>query len=434
MTTPSFEALFTAASLAVLALGSATLLVWVALARPRLGLYALFAFTPTQFIFLPLGSFFISPADVLVLACAVGFLMRLVAGREHSRVAVRLHVMLGLMLVAYLVGFVIRGDFSRTLVRVPMAIVPSMLACELLRTRTQLVRAIGALIAGAGLDAAYGLFYVAMGQPLHPTRFSGMMGVNFSAMIILAGAAMAFALFSRTRQPVKLLIPVSLAALAVATLSRTGLVAMMIAGAFVLWKIATPKNQRLMLTAAAVAIVVIAGQRDIRERVLARTHAEIEQDGVERTSTDVRVRILQSAARALADRPLIGIGYFHFQAYSTRDPDIHRSTFGVGYATHNTYLEVLVEGGLLAFVPFLLHFGGYLRPLRNTWPVMLETRDVVPAAALSGLLVVLVTAWAANVLIHYLFWSIAGLALASFRQSSTDVFHTRSFDRSRVML
>jgi O-antigen ligase len=304
----------------------------------------------------------------------------------------------------------------------------------LLERRAHFSRAIAALIGAALLDAAYGLFFVALGQPLHPTRFSGMMGVNFSAMVLLTGAAMAFAILSRTREPVKLALPALLALLAVATLSKSGVLALLVAAGLVLWKVATSGTRRWVLAAAMIGFVLVATQDGVRDRVLARAVPELEQDGVERTSSGVRVRILQSAWRALGEQPFVGLGYFNFQHYSTGDPDIHRSTAGVGYATHNTYLEVLVEGGLLAFVPFLLHFIAYGTRLRNAFQAIVRERDVIAAAALSGFIVIVVTAWAANVLIHYWFWSVAGVALACLVKLDDPDFRTRAFDRSKAML
>lgn len=98
--------------------------------------------------------------------------------------------------------------------------------------------------------------------------------------------------------------------------------------------------------------------------------------------------------------------------YTTTDPGIRRSTFGVGYPTHNTYLEVLAEGGLLAFVPFVLHFVLIAAPWRRALPLLLTDRNVVAAAVLSAFIVVTVTAWAVNLLVVYFFWSVCGLTLA----------------------
>jgi O-antigen ligase len=396
----------------VLAAAVATLLFWLGVMRPRLGLYLLLALVPTQFIFVPVGSFFLSPADGVVMACGVGLAARLGRGDARARAAVRLHVMLGLLIAAYLIGFVVLDHFSRTLVRLPLAVLPSILACELLERREHFTRAIAALTGAALLDAGYGLFFVALGQPLHPTRFSGMMGVNFSAMVILTGAAVAFGALARTREPVKLALPAMLALLAAATLSRTGLLALLLAGGLVLWKVATRTNRRLVVAAATVCLLAVVAQDGLRERVLARTRPQLEQDGVARTSSDVRVRIFEVAWRALDEHPFVGVGFFNFQPYSRRDPEIQRSTFGLGYATHNTYLEVLAEGGVLAFVPFLLHFFSYAHRFRRALIVMLREQDVILAAALSGFTVVMVTAWAANVLFLYLFWSVCGLTLA----------------------
>jgi O-antigen ligase len=416
------ETAFLLVCFAVLAAGGLAVLAWLAFARPRLGLYAILALAPTQFIFIPVGSFFLSPADVLVIACAAGLGIRVLAGKTSARAAVAAHVLLLLVLTAYLAGFVVLNDFSRTLIRVPMAIVPSMLACELLRTRRHFVWALSALVAAAVLDAAYGLAFVAMGHPLHPTRFSGMMGVNFSAMVILTGSALAFGLVARSRQPVKLLLPGLLALMAAATLSKTGFLALFLAGGVVLWTVATHDNRRRVLAAAAVVLLTVLGHDSLREGVLARTRAQLEQDGVERTSGDIRVRLTEIAGHAFQKHPVTGIGFSNFQSYSTTDAEIRRSTFGVGYPTHNTYLEVLAEGGLLAFVPFVLHFLFIAAHWRRALPVLLADRNVILAAVLAGLIVVTVTAWAVNLLLLYLFWSVCGLALACGLRSSGQYF------------
>jgi O-antigen ligase len=157
-------------------------------------------------------------------------------------------------------------------------------------------------------------------------------------------------------------------------------------------------------------------QSAVRDRVLARVlRPELQLDGIERTSTDVRILILRSAWAALGDAPFVGIGYYNFEPYSRNDPEIRASTDGLGYGTHNTYLEILVEGGLLAFVPFLLHFLNYARYFGLAWNAIVRRRDSLVAAALAGFIVVLISASVANVLLHYLFWSTCGVALAALQ-------------------
>lgn len=404
--------LFELTCLAVITAAGAALLGWLAFVRPRLGMYALFALAPTQFIFLPVGNFFVSPADVIATACGAGIAFRAAAGRPETREAIRMHAMLGFMLAAYLVGFVWLDHFSRTLIRLPLAIIPSILACELVTRRRHLGAAITALVVAALLDAAYGAAFVMAGQPLHPTRFSGMMGVNFSANLMAAGAVMAFARVAASRDPVNLVVPLVLAALTAATLSRTALVALLLGGSLVLWTVASARNRRLVLGGAAVALGLLLATSGGRDRVIARNEAAVEQDGIFRTSGDVRTKIVGLASHAFATAPVVGIGYANFQPYSTRDPEIGRSTKGEGYATHDTYLEIAIEGGLLALVPFLWHFATYVPRVRRAWAVVRQDRDGLVAAAIGALLVAGITAMAANVLLHYAFWVVAGTALA----------------------
>jgi hypothetical protein len=106
------------------------------------------------------------------------------------------------------------------------------------------------------------------------------------------------------------------------------------------------------------------------------------------------------------------VGFAAFPAYSTVDPEINTSTSGLGYGTHNTYVEVLVEGGLLAFICLLMHFLQYFGGLGSMLKDIDCRKDVVIASALVGLPIALVVAGLANVLLHYHFWSVCGIALA----------------------
>jgi hypothetical protein len=407
------ETIFTVISMAILASAGAGLLVWTSFVRPRLGLYLILALAPTQFVFVPILDFFTSLADVLALSGAAALVWRFVRGHVQARRSLQLHVFVGLMIAAYLVGFIVLGHFSRTLVRIPMAVTAAVLACELLTERRHVARAIWALVAAAILDIVYGIYLIATGQPGYPGRFSGMMGVNFSAMVIMSGAAMAFARLGMTRAPVLLLLPLTLTLAGLATLSKMGVIVLAAAWIPIIWTVTAPRNRRLIIGCVALVAFVAVSQSAVRNRVLARVlRPEIQLDGIERTSTDVRILILRSAWAALAEAPFAGVGYYNFEPYSRNDPEIRASTSGVGYGTHNTYLEILVEGGLLAFVPFLLHFLNYARSFGLAWNAVARRRDSLVAAALAGFIVVMISAAVANVLLHYLFWSTCGMALA----------------------
>jgi hypothetical protein len=390
--------------------------VWacaVALARPRLLLYAIFALLPTQFLFVPVATFFVSPADVLVCASALGLLARLAVAAPEAWRAVYQHRWLLAMIGAYLVGFVVLDVFSRTVVRLPAAVLLSLLAAELLRTRRHVGRAAAAVVIAGTLDAAYGLYFIARGTPLHPTRFEGMSDVNYAAMLITTAAAIALAQLVRTPGAGMLARPASLGGIAAATLSQMGAVAFVGAWLAILRRVVSRANKQRILIAGVVVAVVALAAPPIRGRLLARIAPQVETDGVARTSAEVRWMVHALGWRAFLDSPAVGLGYFQFQAYSNTNPQIQQSTYGVGYPTHDSYLEVLAEGGLLAFVCFLLHWAQFLARWPAAVRVAAAERDPALAAALVGLPIMLVCAAFANVLMVYSFWAVCGLALAA---------------------
>ncbi len=386
----------------------------IALAKPRLVLYLLFALVPTQFLFVPVSNFFLSPADLLVVASVLSLVVRLAALKRGSWSAVRRHRYLLLMVGAYLVGFVALGVFSRTLIRLPLAMVVSVIASEQLRTRRHLMRAATALVVAGALDAAYGLYFISRGTPLHPSRFQGMSAVNYAAMLIMTAAVIALAQLAWVRRPFRLLRPGALGAVALATLSQMGVVAFVGAWLTALRRVVSRVNKRRIVACAVLALVAAFAASPVRERLLDRLAPQVEADGVARTSADIRWMLLEASWDAFRESPVFGLGYFGFAEFSNRNPEIRRSTAGTGYPTHNSYVEVIVEGGAIAFMLFLAHWAQYLRqwPRAVRWAA--SQRDPALAAALVGFPVVMVSAAFANVLMVYSFWAVCGLAMACF--------------------
>src|SRR5262245_20944623 len=97
---------------AVLGLVGAAWLAAIAMAKPRVLLYGTFALTPTQYLFLQVSDFHLSPADVLVSASAFALVLRLAALRRSPWVALYYHRYLALMLATYLVGSVLLGVYA----------------------------------------------------------------------------------------------------------------------------------------------------------------------------------------------------------------------------------------------------------------------------------------------------------------------------------
>jgi O-antigen ligase len=386
-------------------------LVLIAFARPRLLTYGIFALSPTQYIFIPVSDFFISPADVLVFAAALGLVIRLAGIERSSWHAVRQHRFIILMIASYCLGFIVLGVFSRTLVRLAIGFVPSVLACELLRTRNHLRRGATALVIAGAIDAGYGVFFLARGTPLYPTRFSGMSGVNFSAIVIIAAAVIALALRATSRRARPLWRSGALGGLGLATLSLAGVLAL-VAAWFALLRRVMSRSNKMRLTVGVTLVVVTAFSfSTARERILNRQARQVMVDGVARNSFDVRWAIFETAARGFWKSPVFGLGYLKFIEYSRTDPEIDASTAGEGAGTHNTYLEVLVEGGLIAFCFFALHWLQYSRRVGLALLAVYE-RDLVAAACFSAFVIAVVGAAFANLLVSYHYWAICGLALA----------------------
>jgi len=404
------EHAFIVASEAVLALAAGGAVVTMSIVRPRLLLYATLALVPTQFLFVRVADFYVSPADGMMIGSLVGLGWRLARGKRSTWEALWQHRQLALMLFAYVIGFVVLGVFSRTIVRPAIALVPSILACELLRTRDHLLRAAMAVAAAGVVDAGLGLLSLAHAG--WAGRFGGLGGPNFSAIALTSAAVITCAAFGRTNQPAKLAVPGAFAGLSVATLSQMGVASLVGAWFSVLHWIVTPENKRRLLIGAAVLVAVALSQSAVRDRLMERNQREVQNDGMSRNSADVRLLVLRMIGKGVSESPLFGVGYAQFQPFSTNDPEIYASTGGAGYGTHNTYLEVLVEGGLFALVPFLLHFVQYGRGLKLAWRAIVDRHDLAVAAAVAALPVVVVSAALTNVLLFYSFWATCGLALA----------------------
>jgi O-antigen ligase len=224
------------------------------------------------------------------------------------------------------------------------------------RTRQQAIWIAGAFVVGALVSAVYGLV-----SPLDPAatdRLSGGAGnANETAAALVAGAALAAALSVALRgQPVLRLaatIGVPLCAYGVfLTLSRGGLVAF---AAALVAAVAVAGRWRLRAIAltlvAVVATVVYFG-------AFASSHA---RDRVTKLEGGTgRSDLWTVAWRMVEDEPLRGIGAGNFQVasihYLVRPGTILRDDFIVDKpkVTHNTYLQVLSELGVVGLALFLV--------------------------------------------------------------------------------
>jgi hypothetical protein len=409
----------------------------VALARPRLCVYVIFALTPTQFLFVPVSDFFLSPADGLVLLAGAAFIVRRAAGSRGAVDATRHHRYLILVGCIALIGLLVQGVWVRTIVRFGLALVPSLLAVEALRTRVHLRRATVALILSAVIEIVYGLVVYYRPGAANPGRFTGMSGgwtgANFVATTVLTATAILLARRAKARNASKLVAPGILALFGFATLSKMGPLAFLAAWWTVLRSLVTNVNkQRLAIAALAITMVLLA-QAPVRDALWLRVAREARGDGeVVVNSTDIRLMILDLAFRAFTESPLIGIGFSRFMPYSAGVIDIPLSS-AFEAATHNTYLGVMVETGILGLLAFLLHFVQYLKRIPILLRKIVRDHDVTAGAAMAGMPVVLVSAALNDLLLIYHFWAVCGLALACVNLLVDESSQTPSASRTGIV-
>jgi hypothetical protein len=88
-------------------------------------------------------------------------------------------------------------------------------------------------------------------------------------------------------------------------------------------------------------------------------------------------------------------------------------------------LEVLVEGGIVAFTFFALHWVQYMKGWPRAVRAAARQRDPVLAAGVVGFPVVLVCAALANVMLVYSFWLVCGLTLSAINLQRREAWRAR---------
>ena len=379
--------------------------------KPRAGVYVLIALSPAQFVFFPVGSFFLSPADMLVSAGALGFAVRALVVSPTAWGALWGHRWLIGMVLGYVVGSLILGIGPRTLVRIPLAMAPSLLILAYLTTERSIRAAQVCLIVAGALDAVYGAAALAFGVPSAARRFAALAGSNFDATIILLAATAAWALWAGVH---RLAGAAVLTVLGMATLSRGGMLAFIGALSVAVAPVLR-RRARWLLAGAVLVLSAIAFSTDIGPEII---EARLEQSP---TSLTLRELVVRAALQAFLAQPVTGTGFGGFFLYSAEDPEIAARSGNEGTYTHNTPLEILSEGGLLAFVPFGLYCWGIMRPARRMLDRAWRLRDRVAAASLGLFVEAVVASQFANTLLLYYTWIACGILMAHGRVSEAAV-------------
>jgi putative inorganic carbon (hco3(-)) transporter len=261
------------------------------------------------------------------------------------------------------------GDGSR-LIQVVLLMVVSYSA---VRTTEDLNILSWSFLIGAALTASYSLITGSYG---HGGRLSGIFDPNFFAAELVGAVLLAGFMLTIPRGTwPRMLLFAFLGVYAVAfvlTESRGGLIGLGagFAGAIVFGGPVRARVTASVLVVSAVAVVYYAQ--------IAPDHIRARITDISTQSSAGRTDQWQIALKMASDRPLSGVGIGNFKVaeagYTTRNINLVRSDFALGtlgyqQETHNTYLNLLSELGVIGLFLFIavlaLVFAATLRGVRG---------------------------------------------------------------------
>ena len=165
------------------------------------------------------------------------------------------------------------------------------------------------------------------------------------------------------------------------TASRAGFIDLLIAGAVCLWHFGVrgrrPYLIAVALILAALLMAVAGGQLKDRFTAMSGEDLNTSIEGKAYSSFEARQMLMHRAVEEIEHYPILGIGVNNFMSVS-----------GDWHEVHMTYLEIAVEGGLFAFVFYLMFFSrGFsnLRKLRHR--KVLDVESTLFAGALHSSLI-----------------------------------------------
>lgn len=413
----------------------------LALVRPRQLVLLLIAGLPLQWMFVQVGTFYLTPLDPLVAAGLLGFAVRLSRGSADAWLTARANALAIAFVLSFSISFVATGEIPRTWFRMVLSIAPVLLAADALRTDGDLRSALFCLAWGGCIDIAYGLFGLPSNTNPEPGRFEGMSNPNFTALLLLAASAALLFLVGRSKGVFLLLLV--LAGFGIGTQSRAAILAFLVVLVFVVWPASERRVRWLSFGIGSVAggslfLVVPPSRAILPSRPIPAaqgdaapvlpTPAERAKAGASRptaaskipTSIVIRTHVLRMAWKAFRERPLTGIGIGRFRLYSNEDPLLRADTGGKGTTTHNSFLEVLVEGGVVPFLLLLVFLVTVLVPALRLLLRMPAGSGSSLGGALAATGVWVIGALFANVLLLYPFWITLGLVRCAMRAMSVE--------------
>ena len=346
---------------AVAGLGYAVL----AMANVRLGLCLFTVLVFIDILPVPLGPA-VSLTKIAGLVLAFGWLVSIAYGKTAGRGLLDEQPAAALLIVAFLAWTaassawaISSGVALEAAGRYALNALLFVIACGVLRERRDVAWVVGAFVAGAAIAAAYGIAV----PPASPggadvARLSGTVGdPNAFAAVLVAGLPLAIALAAGSGWSWGLrALGAATAALSVAgialSLSRGGFVALIVV--LVMGLVFAGRWRAKLLLVMTLIVLASVGYLLATPAALQRVTSS--DGGTGRTD------IWTVGFRMVADRPVLGVGAGNFPnasiRYLLRPGRLPRSDLvaNTPKVAHNTYLEVLVDLGLVG----ALMFGGLI--------------------------------------------------------------------------
>ncbi len=142
------------------------------------------------------------------------------------------------------------------------------------------------------------------------------------------------------------------------TASRGGFITLLVAGFVMLWHFGVQGRRfHIILAATFVGVILLlAGGGKLKDRFFAISGEDIDTGLEHRAygSFEERKILMETAVKAIAEYPILGIGLRNFPTYSGRWKEVHM-----------TYLQIGAEGGIPILILYLLFFSRGFRNLRR---------------------------------------------------------------------
>jgi putative inorganic carbon (HCO3(-)) transporter len=389
----------------------------------------------TTIVFVQPGAL-VRPLIAAITILALAWLAKVLAGVEGERRTVfNDHPAIAWVLAAFLGWTAISTgwaesttvsvqEFFRYLINVSLFVI----VYTAVQDRRQAAWALGGYMFACAISFAYGL--VVQPDPGQETeRFTGgLADPNVLAAVLLPGIALSAGATLALRSLPLRLTAAGILALCLAsfvfTASRGGLIAfaamLLAAVVFAGRKRALAVVATLLVAIAALGYFGLVASEGTRERIEEPLRGES-------LSQETRVTLWQVAFRMVEDKPVAGVGAGNFTTssvhYVLESGDIARTDVIVDtpLATHNTYLHVLVEFGIIGAPLFLVIVGFSLASsglaIRNFRRSGDTAMEVMARALIVGQIGILSASFFFSAQTDNKLWLILGLGPAMFAVS-----------------